>query len=1019
MIKPYTELPRLPGGGTGADIPLVPNSGIQFIDVPLPLDGVRISRDWYEVPLAEGLAALKPLRAAPDEGGYAYETGPSESGGRTAFVSADEEGRYTVDSRAALAPFLGKWVPVPFLQVEVDGPPGRRRLAPGPQNWARIRIVELSPKEAEGNTHRAVLAFDTATMPRTPGAGFLTPWERETARFQMASRMDEVAWMLDLGWVRGWLADLYRERDSNGRELAPDAQIGCRHYAAYLTLLALLEETQAVRPVRLIDLAAAERQGGTGFINVDLVLDLGNSRSCGFLVEQTPGRDRSIADSYRLQLRDISQPEQTSDFPFESRVEFARAAFGKEEWSLQSGRGNAFDWPSPVRVGPEALRLSAMNRGNEGQTGLSSPKRYLWDEKPRLTPWRFNPATDAEGVIRGSYLRFLAEDGTVLSMKKRSGIALRPLFSRASLFTLFLLEVLLQARAQVNSYAARYGRQDMTAPRRISSLILTLPPAMPLEEVRKVRERARAAAFLLKDVTGDTAPRVLDVEAKLDEATATQIVYLYDQISHAYRGDAPDYLDLVGRKRTVGGAVRPSLRIGSIDVGGGTTDLAIYTYTLTDRVVVPQEEFREGFRLAGDDALETVVMRHVMPGLRHALANAEFGSGTLGTERAQQFLVSLFRVPAGTEPERQARRLALNHVLAPAALGLLSEYEGWNPMAAGGIETRTIGTFLGARSAGMTAVIPQTRGVAPEPPGLRAAAWLNGRVAELGVRGFSIEEVALDLDFAAIDATVGQTLQEAIEPLCEIVNRFGCDVLLLSGRGARWPAVTAQVVASLAIEPHRVQPMHQYRVGAWYPFADGTGRIYDPKTTVAVGAMLYRLLRGGQLDNFALTDKFTMRSTARYVGLMESDRRIRADRVLFRDLSTAMPADPDAQGETEESERPLTFSGRSFLGFKQFAAERWPASPLYRIEFANAEAAAGVSLPLSFTLRRKLTRDPDGDAMEFDIDETSVMDARGSPLRPGTLLRSLQTLPGDEGSHWLDAGQLATLDAILAAMADE
>ena len=262
-------------------------------------------------------------------------------------------------------------------------------------------------------------------------------------------------------------------------------------------------------------------------------------------------------------------------------------------------------------------------------------------------------------------------------------------------------------------------------------------------------------------------------------------------------------------------------------------------------------------------------------------------------------------------------------------------------------------------------------------------------------------------------------MQEAIEPLCEIVNRFGCDVLLLSGRGARWPAVNAMVVASLAIEPHRVQPMHQYRVGAWYPFADGTGRIFDPKTTVAVGAMLYRLLRGGQLDNFALTDKFTMRSTARFVGLMESDRRIRADRVLFRDLSTAIATEPDAQGETEESERPLTFSGRSFLGFKQFAAERWPASPLYRIEFASAEAAAGVALPLTFTLRRKLTRDPDGDAMEFEIDETSVRDARDNPQRPGTLIRSLQTLPGDEGSHWLDAGQLATLDAILAAMADD
>ena len=35
---------------------------------------------------------------------------------------------------------------------------------------------------------------------------------------------------------------------------------------------------------------------------------------------------------------------------------------------------------------------------------------------------------------------------------------------------------------------------------------------------------------------------------------------------------------------------------------------------------------------------------------------------------------------------RQARRLALNHVLAPTALGLLGEYEGWNAMASGGVE---------------------------------------------------------------------------------------------------------------------------------------------------------------------------------------------------------------------------------------------------------------------------------------------------------------------------------------------
>ncbi|MCL6430869.1 MAG: virulence factor SrfB [Anaerolineae bacterium] len=40
---------------------------------------------------------------------------------------------------------------------------------------------------------------------------------------------------------------------------------------------------------------------------------------------------------------------------------------------------------------------------------------------------------------------------------------------------------------------------------------------------------------------------------------------------------------------------------------------------------------------------------------------------------------------------------------------------------------------------------------------------------------------------------------------------------------------------ALAVEPNRVQPMHRYRVSAWYPYADASGRIHDPKTTVAVG----------------------------------------------------------------------------------------------------------------------------------------------------------------------------------------
>jgi hypothetical protein len=1004
MIKPAADLAPL---SADTVVALVPNSGIQFLDVPLALGGLRLSRDWFEAPRADGVAALKPLRRDPEDDVYSYT-----DNGRPVQVAPDDEGFFSMNGNNALQPFLGKWVPVPFLQVETDGAPGRRRLAAGPQNWARLRIVELTGEKNTALTHRAVFAFDTTCAKRTAEAGFVVPWEDEPARFALGTTMPEVSWLLDRPWMRGWLGEMYRERNANGQALDPDAEIGCRHFAAYLTLLALLQESRAVPSVRLIDMVAAQKLPN-GVIDVELVLDLGNSRSCGFLIERTPGRAAAIADSYRLCLRDLSASEETSDQPFESRVEFARAGLGREEWSLQSGHGSAFDWPGPVRIGPEAVRLSTLNQGNEGMTGLSSPKRYLWDERPVMSPWRVNPATDREGKIRGDFLLRVAEDGTVLSYKtNRSGMAVRQLFSRASMFTFFLLEVLLQARGQVNSFAERHGKMDSAAPRRLARLILTLPAAMPTEEVKKVEDRAKAAACLLRDLT-DPGGKPLEIEARLDEATATQIVYLYDQINHAYR-DAPAYFELVGRVRPdVGGMAIPSLRVASIDVGGGTTDLAIYTYSLNDRVVMPREEFREGFRLAGDDVLETVVMRHVMPAIRDALME-----GGLDRSRAEQFLISLFRVPAGTEPERLARRLVVNHVLVPAALGLLGDYESWDPLADTGSVQRRLGDLLAGRGAGLRVVTQGTRGRAREPVGSRAAAWLDKRAADAGVAGFGVENVSITLDFQAIHQTVRQTLRNAIDPMTEIVRRFDCDVLLLTGRGARWPALTDLVTGSLAIEPDRIQPMHRYRVGAWYPYSDNTGRIFDPKTTVAVGAMICRLLRGGQLENLALKDVFRMRSTARYVGLMESDQRIRPNRILF----SRLPTDPDEEADGV-AERPLPFSGRCFLGYKQFLTERWPASPLYRIEFASADRASGLRLPLQLTLRRTLKQNGnDESTTEFEIDQNNMMQASERPGEPGHMVKagsvvmSLQTLRGEEGSYWLDTGRFDTLDSMLRSL---
>ena len=60
-----------------------------------------------------------------------------------------------------------------------------------------------------------------------------------------------------------------------------------------------------------------------------------------------------------------------------------------------------------------------------------------------------------------------------------------------------------------------------------------------------------------------------------------------------------------------------TISIASIDVGGGTTDLIVNAYRLegagTSVTLFPEQKFREGFNVAGDDILLRVVQSHVLP----------------------------------------------------------------------------------------------------------------------------------------------------------------------------------------------------------------------------------------------------------------------------------------------------------------------------------------------------------------------------------------------------------------------
>jgi hypothetical protein len=258
---------------------------------------------------------------------------------------------------------------------------------------------------------------------------------------------------------------------------------------------------------------------------------------------------------------------------------------------------------------------------------------------------------------------------------------------------------------------------------------------------------------------------------------------------------------------------------------------------------------------------------------------------------------------------------------------------------------------------------------------------------------------------------VRSVLRQVIALLAEAIHALGCDVVLVAGRPSRLPTVADMLVELMPVTPDRLVTMHRYRVGTWYPFRDKDNLgIDDPKSTVVVGAMLC-ILAEGQIENFSLdTRRLLLKSTARYVGEMELSGQIMDDKLIFKEL------DLDQKAKQAPASADVRFSAPMRIGFRQLPLERWMASPLYSLKFANPQRAASQHKPFTITLERAEFDEPDDDvpeerrqnaeAIKEEFQIVDVVDAQGGTLRTSDVTLRLQTL-GSDDAYWLDTGILA------------
>jgi hypothetical protein len=908
---------------------------------------------------------------------------------------------------------LGKWLPMPMFEMQ-HGVSGDV-----PYAWCRVRVDRVGEPSPDGRArYRFTWAFDTQTSddemsmfrPAFPAEGI------DTMEFGLCNKVSNmILFMSPTGSF-----NVFSQYVAQLLGLDP-SRTTYRYIGFYIYLVNFIRLVGASPEVTL------HRCPPQAEIPVDMVLDIGNSRTCGLLFE-----DGDFTKAAMLSLRDLTDPAYTYEHPFDMRLVFRQADFAND---IVIEEEDMFRYPSMVRIGDEARRLVYRSLESEGlwagTSNYSSPKRYLWDEAPFKQKWEYLTAETDPLYIRESENIYVPGLSDLFNSK---GEFIRDPFaeeeptdghthySRASLMTFVLVEILQQAFMQINSSEFRRRHGEINCKRVLRNLIVTCPTAMPRAEQIKLRQCAVDAYDALAMVYPqgrfpkiEVIPSVEKLAAKgidaaagepkgvwsFDEATCCQLVYLYAEIAERYKGRAREFFELKGHVRpelAAEGYDGKSVTVASVDIGAGTTDVMVCTYMCTgndEGTLTPRPVFWDSFYVAGDDILRNIIQNVVIEDRGHdypdmgsiycALANRLMLSDadaiaaipSMGRHVYYRTLVGDLR----SAPSEAAAKAVKERM----AVSLLRDFFGADSTMMEDRDRRCRVDFNTQVSHPMAQFfMEQLRLHRPSRvftfdeifPDIKPSAYLLDYFAEHF--GFRFEELKWRFDPERVADIVKSTMEKLLKQISVMLYAHHCDIIVLAGRPTSIDAITELFVKYLPVTPDRLVRLNEYRVGQWYPLADPQGYFYDQKAVVAVGAMVGYLAStqgfNGMVMQFDdMVEHFT--STANYIGIYKGDR-------LADTLMT-----PKRNSQTVSLS---VFP--AFFGAKQFDTPHYEGRPVYAL-YNNSGRRS---------LRVTLTRDFVDDPEKLAIDDIS--DVNGDPLPLSAVDFVCQSIIND-GQHWLDKGE--------------
>lgn len=844
-------------------------------------------------------------------------------------------------------------------------------------HWCRGFIRKVYHGDSDGMSIHVTLACDTKTRSLNLNDG------HSLLNAELGGSMSPAPSLMRF-WKHESVIRAVEELVSNHRsvgEFSNDREL-------YINMMARAQAALIFLSHHLPAIKVLTQMGADENVQSTLVLDMGNCRTSGVIVDESGG-DFCFA---QLELKSLNHPGESDFGVFESWFQFVDPSFQRQPF--ESEQTPNFQWHSLIRLGRDARRAALLQHQDPQSalqqriTGMSSPKRYLWDSDAQAVSWRPASRSSSNETIRGSILRHLSVHDPFRELAADEPIppsaptdAKHP---RKVGLVFMLFEILTQAYAQINSHRHRasmpvsdgYNRR-----RDFSKIILMYASGMSPQELEQYQRGAQRAVDLWHMSINDPArfddpscapcPPIIGkptVSFVCDEASAVQLCYLYGELREGFKGKAREFFRIMGKERNE----LPTLRVASLDIGGGTTDFVIVDYALdTSLVGAPRikstTRFVDGISIAGDDIGYAILIHSVFPQLCQEL----------GIQLAQWFASFQEGGGAATDEDtkawRRIRPQLVQHVWIPIVRYL------WNMLERGETDSTV-----------------RIRDVFETRPPDALLEQLNKLLSRISERDrISIQDVTIRVQADQLIQIIRQVLYKPLAGYCDIIAQFDCDLLLLAGRPSGLPAIQDILVQLCPVGPGRMVALQGHPVDKkWFPFASKDDRIEDAKFCSVVGAMLAYLARNLLLGDFILEvndQREHLRDTLIH-GIANPDGKdIPADATLFR---------PNAKGHINIEEH-ISFGGLTWIGVRRIDSEAVPVNPLYKLRWHKSirdRIASKALMPrdIVVTLER-----PPQKPWELRIKKTSGKVGQAD-IQKGWIELKLQTIFEDE--YWLDTG---------------